>query len=115
MRIANYKRPDNAFAVSYLARFANAVTTDKFARVVDVIKYLHGTADSGLYLGSGTAHCPLYAFCDVDWAACPDTRRSITGYIVMCGLGAIEWKSAGQPTVSRSSTEIEHIAGGEIA
>jgi hypothetical protein len=94
MHIANYTRPDIAFAVSYLARFANAVTTDKFARVVDVIKYLHGTADWGLYLGGETAHCPLYAYCDADWAACPDTRRSVTGYVVMCGLGAIAWKSA---------------------
>jgi hypothetical protein len=114
MHIANYTRPDIAFAVSYLARFANAVTTDKFARVSDVIKYLHGTADWGLYLGGETAHCPLYAYCDADWAACPDTRRSVTGYVAMCGLGAIAWKSARQPTVSRSSTESEYIAAGEI-
>jgi hypothetical protein len=46
---------------------------------------------------------------------CPDTRRSVTGYVVMCGLGAIAWKSARQATVSRSSTESEYIAAGEIA
>jgi hypothetical protein len=115
MHIANYTRPDIAFAVSYLARFVNVLTTDKFARVVDVIKYLHGTANWGLYLGGQTGHCPLYAYCDADWAACPYTRRSVTGYVVMCGVGAIAWKSARQATVSRSSTESEYIAAGEVA
>jgi hypothetical protein len=115
MHISNYTRPDIAFAVSYLARFVNAVTTDKFARVVDIIKYLKGTASFGLYLGGPSVVCPLYAFCDADWAACPTTRKSVTGYVVMCGIGAIAWKSARQATVSRSSTESEYIAAGEVA
>ena len=75
MDIANYTRPDIAFAVSYLARFVNCLTTDKFARVVDLIKYLHGTADYGLYLGGKSSDCPVYAFCDADRAACSVTRR----------------------------------------
>jgi hypothetical protein len=114
MHIAN-TGPDIAFSVSELARFANAVITDKFARLVDVIKNLHGTADWGLYLGGETAHCPVYAYCDADWAACPDTRRSVSGYLAMCGLGAIAWKSTRQPTISRSSAEREYIAASEIA
>ena len=115
MHISNYTRPDIAFAVSYLARFVNNLTTDKFARVVDVIKYLHGTADFGLYLGGKSSDCPVYAFCDSDWAACPVTRRSVTGYVVMCGLGPVAWKSARQATVSRSTAESEYIAAGEAA
>jgi hypothetical protein len=114
MHIANYTRPDIAFAVSYLARFVNALTYDKFARVVDIIKYLKGTSNYGLYLGHRAADCPLYAFCDADWASCPTTRKSVTGYVVMCGLGAIAWKSARQATVSRSSTESEYISTGEV-
>jgi hypothetical protein len=49
--IANYTRRGIVFAVSYLARLVNVVTTDKFSRVVDVIKYLHGAASYGLSLG----------------------------------------------------------------
>jgi hypothetical protein len=44
MHLANYTRPNIAFAVSYLARFVTAWTANKFARVVDVIKYLQGTS-----------------------------------------------------------------------
>ena len=47
-------RPDIAFAVSYLVRFVNAVTTHKFARAVDMIRYLKGTSSFGSCLG-GTA------------------------------------------------------------
>jgi hypothetical protein len=115
MHISNFTRPDVAFAVSYLARFVNALTTDKFARVLDVIKYLNGTSSYGLYLGGRAEHCPIYAYCDADWAACPKTRRSMTGFVVKCGLGSIAWKAARQATVSRSTTESEYIAAGEIA
>ena len=117
MHISNYTRPDIAFAVSYLARFVNAVTTDKYARVVDIIKYLKGTSSFGLYLGGTTAECPVYAYCDADWAACPKTRKSVGGFVIMCGsgIGAISWKSGRQATVSRSSTESEYIAAGEVA
>jgi hypothetical protein len=115
MHISNYTRPDIAFAVSYLARFVNAVTTDKFARLVDIIKYLKGTATYGLYLGGSVISCPLYAYCDSDWAACPNTRKSVTGFVVMCGIGAIAWKAVRQATVSRSTAESEYIAAGEVA
>lgn len=115
MHISNYTRPDIAFAVSYLARFVTAPTADKFARLLDIIKYLSGTAAHGLYLGGSSRDCPLYAYCDADWAACPKTRKSVTGFVVMCGVGAVAWKAARQPTVSRSSTESEYIACGEVA
>jgi hypothetical protein len=115
MHLANYTRPDIAFAVSYLARFVTTLTANKFARVVDVIKYLQGTSSYGLYLGGSAQNCPLFAFCDADFAACPETRRSVTGYVVKCGIGSIVWKSVRQATVSRSTTESEYIAAGELA
>ena len=115
MHLANYTRPDIAFAVSYLARFVTSLTTDKFARVSDIIKYLLGTASFGLYLGGSAAGCPIYAFCDADWAACTSSRRSVTGFVVKCGLGSIVWKSVKQATVSRSTSESEYIAAGDLA
>jgi hypothetical protein len=115
MHIANYTRPDISFAVSYLARFVNSLSTSKFARVSDVVKYLNGTSTFALHLGGTNEDCPLYAWCDSDFAACTDTRKSTTGYVVQCGLGSICWKSVRQATVSRSTSESEYIAAGEVA
>lgn len=113
LHIANNTRPDIAFAVSYLARSTAQPTCSNFARLKDVLLYLNGTASYSLQLGG--SECALHGFCDSDWAGCAYTRKSTTGFIVKCGMGSISWKSSKQPTVSRSSSEAEYIAAGEIA
>jgi hypothetical protein len=93
MHLANDTRPDITSAVSYSARVVNSLSTGKFARVSDVVKYLNGTSTFALHLGGAIEQSPIYAWCDSDFAACTDTRKSTTGYAVQCGIGSICWKS----------------------
>ena len=69
-----------------------------------VIKYLKGTVGQGIWLKSKPDN-ELSCWCDSDWYVCPNTRRSIIGYVVKFGESLVSWKLKKQQTVSKSSAE----------
>ncbi|XP_033516472.1 uncharacterized protein [Nicotiana tomentosiformis] len=50
--------------------------------------YLKGTPDVGVYL-SDSSDLTIQAFCDSDWASCPDSRRSVFDFCVSLGESLI--------------------------
>ena len=49
-------------------------------------------------------------YVDADYAADPDSRRSITGYIFMLAGAPISWQSRQQASVALSTMEAEYMA-----
>jgi hypothetical protein len=113
LHVSNQTRPDVAFTINFLSRFMSCPTTLHFSLLRWLIKYLRQTASFGLELGGLVP--VLYGFCDSDYAADTVARKSTSGMVIMCGIGAVAWKSRRQATTSTSTTEAEYIAAGETS
>ncbi|TPX52460.1 DNA-directed DNA polymerase [Powellomyces hirtus] len=75
-----------------------------------ILRYVSGTLDAVLELAGSFSTAPdLEGYSDSDWAGCPDSRCSTTGFVFMFG-GTVAWQSKRQPTVALSSPEAEYMA-----
>ena len=102
-------RPDISYAVQQICLHMHAPRTSHMALVKRVLRYVRGTLEFGLQLHASSSKA-LIAYSDADWAGCPDSRRSTSGYCVYYGDSLISWSSKRQTTVSRSSAEAEYRA-----
>lgn len=102
-------RPDLAFAVHTLAQFMQAPRRDHWLAALRVVRYLKSDPGQGILLRSDN-NFQITGWCDSDYATCPLTRRSVTGYFVQLSDSPVSWKTKKQKTVSRSSAEAEYRA-----
>ena len=116
--LASWTRPDIAFAVSDLSRFVSNPGKPHLEAAKRVFRYLRKTLSLGLVYRSSVSlpgHPEiqpnvLWGYVDSDWAGCPDSRRSTSGFVFMLNGAAISWRSKRQPTVALSSAEAEFIS-----
>jgi hypothetical protein len=81
-----------------------------------VLRYLRGSLDFGLHLRRSASSSELTVYTDADWAGCPDTHRSTSGYAVFLGDNLVSWSSKRQNIISRSSAEAEyHVVANGVA
>ena len=102
-------RPNLAFAVGRLASFLDCYRPEHWTAAIRVLRYVKGTRDLALVLG-GTTLPSLRGHSDSEYANCPDTSRSISGYCFTLGSGVVSWSSKKQPHTADSSCYAEYIA-----
>ncbi|GJW26610.1 ribonuclease H-like domain-containing protein [Tanacetum coccineum] len=99
--------PDISYAVQQLCLYMHDPREPHFLALKRILRYVRGTLDYGLQLYSSST-TDLVAYSDADWAGCPTTRRSTSGYCVFLGNNLLSWSSKRQPTLSCSSAEAEY-------
>ena len=118
--LACWTRPDISFAVSELSRFVAAPCASHWEAAKRLMRYVKGTRDLGLIYSrpnsTSSVEKPntLWGYVDSDWAGCPDSRKSTSGYVLMLNGAAISWKSKRQSVVALSSAEAEFIAASSL-
>jgi hypothetical protein len=99
-------RPDIAFAVSSVSRYAANPTQNHMIAVLRIFAYLYGTLEYQLTYRGELA--PLSGFSNSDWAGDIATSRLTSGFVFNLGSGVISWSAKRQPTVSLSTCEAEY-------
>nr|GEY88017.1 ribonuclease H-like domain-containing protein [Tanacetum cinerariifolium] len=78
-----------------------------FAALKRILNYVQGILELGLHLYA-SATTSLVGYTDADWAGCPSTRRSTSGYCVFLGDNLLSWSAKRQHTISCSSAKAEY-------
>jgi hypothetical protein len=102
-------RPDLSYAVQQVCLFMHAPRDSHYQLIKRILRYIKGTSHYGLKIHRSSS-MELIAYSDADWAGCPDTRKSTSGFCVFIGNNLVSWSSRRQPTVSQSSAEAEYRA-----
>jgi hypothetical protein len=138
--VACVTRPDIAYTVNQLAKYANAPTEAHWQVAIDCLRYLKGTRNWGIMFGQipedennddndeeddddevgdeslkgstkGIVYqVPACAFADANHGTAIDDKRSVTGYVLEAFGGPVSWASRTQPVASMSTTESEFRA-----
>ncbi|GJV18875.1 ribonuclease H-like domain-containing protein [Tanacetum coccineum] len=103
-----HTRPDISYSVHCLSQHMHAPLKSHFDIVLRVLKYLKLAPGLGVEFVKRESGCVVSTYSDSDWAKCPMTRRSVSGYCVFINGNLVSWESKRQATLSKSSAEAEY-------
>ncbi|GKD24419.1 ribonuclease H-like domain-containing protein [Tanacetum coccineum] len=107
LQYLTFTRPDISYVVQQVCLHMHDPREPHFSTLKRILRYVRGTLDYGLQLFFSST-TDLVAYSDADWAGCPTTHRSTSGYCVFLSNNLLSWSYKRQPTLSRSSAEAEY-------
>nr|GEX89835.1 ribonuclease H-like domain-containing protein [Tanacetum cinerariifolium] len=107
LQYLTFTRPDLSYAVQRVCLYMHDLREPPFATLKRILRYVQGTLELGLHLYA-FATTSLVWYIDADWAGCPSTHMSTSGYCVFLGDNLLSWSGKQQHTISRSSVEAEY-------
>jgi hypothetical protein len=115
LRYLLHTRLELTFAVGYLSRFMEEPRQEHMAAMKQMLRYIKGTYDYGLFYTNDGGKLNLLGYSDSDMAGDVDDQKSTTGVIFFLGGNPVTWLSQKQRVVALSSCEAEFIAGASAA
>ena len=115
--LVKHSRPDISNAVRELTKCMDKASPEAYHCMLRLIKWVEITSTLGLRMeptmfGKNIVW-KLVVYSDSDWAGDKQTRRSVSGFVMLlCGV-PIMWRSKQQKAVTLSSTEAEFYAASE--
>ncbi|XP_039815064.1 uncharacterized mitochondrial protein AtMg00810-like [Panicum virgatum] len=108
-RLGGALHQDIAYDVQQVCLHMHDPRAPHLAALKRILRYVRGTLHLGLLLRPYFL-TNLVVYTDTDWAGCPVTRKSTSGYAMFLGDNLISWSSKRQNTISRSRAEAKYRA-----
>jgi len=110
--LTKYSRPDLCNVVRELSKCMDGASMGTYLELLRVIKFVLDTENFCLKIRPkiDDSTWNLKVFCDSDWAGDPETRISVTGFIIYLQGAPVCWRSKAQKGVTLSSSEAEYVA-----
>jgi hypothetical protein len=109
LQYLTFTRPDITYTVQQICLHMHDPWEPHLTAMKRILRYLLGAPDYSLLLRRSSSS-DLIVYTDAEWAGCPDTRHSTSGYEVFLGDNLVSWSAKRQTVVSRSSAEAEYHA-----
>ena len=106
--------PDIECATRTVARFCKNPGPAHKKSVMKILQYFLQTKEWGITYGRQGCGLCMEAYTNSDFGACLDTRRSVSGAVLMLAKEAISWHSRMQEVTASGTLEAEYVALSEV-
>lgn len=110
LQYATITRPEISFSVNKVCQYMSKPMEEHWRAIKRILRYLKGTITHGWLIkpAKTTPSIKIFGFCDADWAADQDDRRSTSGACIFLGPNMVSWWAKKQVLVAKSTTEAEY-------
>ncbi|XP_019235547.1 PREDICTED: uncharacterized protein LOC109215881 [Nicotiana attenuata] len=84
LNFLTHTRPDLCFVIQHLSQFLKCPRVPRMNVALHILRYLKGTPDFEVFLNN-SPNFSILAYCDSDWAACSESRRSVSRFCISLG------------------------------